>query len=196
MTLAFANTEPLTQGAKDFLARPVKQLLIGGVWRDAASGERFETTDPATGRVLAQLAQATAADVDEAVASARTALTMKDWKGLTPSARGKLLWKIAEVIDAHVEELAELETLDQGKSFKTGRFGEIPASAEQFRYFAGFCTKILGTTIPASIGYQPERKQIFAYTTREPVGVVAAITPWNSPMLMAAMKLAPALAAG
>lgn len=196
MTLAFAHIEPRTEGARAFLARARKQILIDGIWRDAASGCWFETADPASGRVLAELAEGTATDVDEAVASARAALTSAAWKGLTPSARGRLLWKIAELIDAHVEELAELETLDQGKSFKTGRFGEIPASAEQFRYFAGFCTKILGTTIPTSIGYQPEGKQIFAYTTREPVGVVAAITPWNSPMLMAAMKLAPALAAG
>lgn len=196
MTLAFANTEPRTEGARAFLANSHKQLLIDGEWRDATSARRFEAVDPATGRVLAEIAEGTSADVDEAVASARAALSAKAWRGLTPSARGKLLWKIAERIEAHVEELAELETLDQGKSFKTGRFGEIPASAEQFRYFAGFCTKILGTTIPTSIGYQPEGKQIFAYTTREPVGVVAAIVPWNSPMLMAAMKLAPALAAG
>ncbi|MCM2400599.1 aldehyde dehydrogenase family protein [Rhizobium sp. S153] len=196
MTITIKTPEPRSEGARAFLARRQKQILIDGVWRDAGSGKRFETFDPASGRPLAELAEATASDVDEAVASARAALTSKEWKGMTPSARGKLLWKIAELIDAHVEELAELETLDQGKSFKTGRFGEIPASAEQFRYFAGFCTKILGTTIPTSIAYQPEGKQIFAYTTREPVGVVAAITPWNSPMLMAAMKLAPALAAG
>ncbi len=196
MTITIKTPEPRSEGARAFLARRQKQILIDGVWRDAGIGHRFETFDPASGKLLAELAEATASDVDEAVASARAALTSKEWKGMTPSARGKLLWKIAELIDAHVEELAELETLDQGKSFKTGRFGEIPASAEQFRYFAGFCTKILGTTIPTSIAYQPEGKQIFAYTTREPVGVVAAITPWNSPMLMAAMKLAPALAAG
>ncbi len=196
MTITINTPEPRSEGARAFLARRQKQILIDGVWRDAGSGQRFETFDPASGRLLAELAEATASDVDEAVASARTALTSKEWKGMTPSARGKLLWKIAELIDAHVEELAELETLDQGKSFRTGRFGEIPASAEQFRYFAGFCTKILGTTIPTSIAYQPEGREIFAYTTREPVGVVAAITPWNSPMLMAAMKLAPALAAG
>lgn len=196
MTITIKTPEPRSEGARAFLARRQKQILIDGVWRDAGSGKRFETFDPASGKLLAELAEATASDVDEAVASARTALTSKEWKGMTPSARGKLLWKIAELIDAHVEELAELETLDQGKSFRTGRFGEIPASAEQFRYFAGFCTKILGTTIPTSIAYQPEGREIFAYTTREPVGVVAAITPWNSPMLMAAMKLAPALAAG
>ncbi|MCL6707665.1 aldehyde dehydrogenase family protein [Pseudomonas sp. R2.Fl] len=196
MTIAITNPEPRTEGARAFLARREKQILIDGVWRDAGSGKRFETFDPASGRLLAEIAEATPADIDAAVASARAALTSKEWRGMTPSTRGKLLWRIAELIDAHVEELAELETLDQGKSYKTGRFGEIPASAEQFRYFAGFCTKILGTTIPTSIAYQPEGRQIFAYTTREPIGVVAAITPWNSPMLMAAMKLAPALAAG
>lgn len=196
MTVTIRSFEPKTEGAKTFLAGPAKQILIDGVWRDAEGGRTFLSEDPATGRPLAEIAEASAADVDEAVAAARQALKSPDWKGMTPSARGKLLWRIAELIDAHVEELAELETLDQGKSFKTGRFGEIPASAEQFRYFAGFCTKILGTTIPTSIAYQPAGKQIFAYTSREPVGVVAAITPWNSPMLMAAMKLAPALAAG
>lgn len=177
MTLALDPIGPKNEGTKAFLARRRKQILIGGFWRDAGSRQWFETADPATGEVLAELAEGTAADVDEAVASARAALTSQAWKGLTPSQRGRLLWKIAELIDAHAEELAELETLDQGKSFKTSRFAEIPASAEQFRYFAGFCTKILGTTIPTSIGYQPQGKQIFAYTTREPVGVVAAITP-------------------
>lgn len=196
MTLAITTPTPKTEGARAFLAKPRKQILIDGQWHDAGAGGTFETLDPASGQMLALLAEGTADDVDAAVASARQALTSPEWRQLTPSARGKLLWKIADLIDAHVEELAELETLDQGKSYKTGRFGEIPASAEQFRYFAGFCTKILGTTIPTSISYQPAGKQIFAYTTREPIGVVAAITPWNSPMLMAAMKLAPALAAG
>ncbi|NKN38677.1 aldehyde dehydrogenase family protein [Agrobacterium sp. a22-2] len=196
MTLAITTPQPKTEGARAFLAKARKQILIDGQWRDAGTGSTFETLDPASGQMLALLAEGTADDVDAAVASARQAMTSPEWRGLTPSARGKLLWKIADLIDAHVEELAELETLDQGKSYKTGRFGEIPASAEQFRYFAGFCTKILGTTIPTSISYQPAGKQIFAYTTREPIGVVAAITPWNSPMLMAAMKLAPALAAG
>jgi phenylacetaldehyde dehydrogenase len=196
MTLALTPIAPKSQGARDFLAKRRKQMLIGGTWRNSASARWFETADPATGEILAELAEGTVADVDEAVASARTALSSTAWKGLTPSQRGKLLWKIADLIDTHADELAELETLDQGKSLRTSRLAEIPASAEQFRYFAGFCTKILGTTIPTSISYQPAGKQIFAYTTREPVGVVAAITPWNSPLLMAAMKLAPALGAG
>jgi phenylacetaldehyde dehydrogenase len=196
MTIAVSLPDPASPGAKAFLADRTKKILIDGEWVASTSGRTFATHDPASGKELAELAEATREDVDLAVAAARRALTSAEWRGMTPSARGKLLWKIAELIEAHVEELAELETLDQGKSYKTGRFGEIPASAEQFRYFAGFTTKILGTTIPTSIAYQPAGKQIFAYTTREPIGVVAAITPWNSPMLMAAMKLAPALAAG
>jgi phenylacetaldehyde dehydrogenase len=196
MTIPISMPEASSAGAKAFLADKTKRLLIDGAWTAASGGRTFETHDPASGQLLAAIAEASVEDVNDAVASARRALSSPEWKGMTPSARGKLLWKIADLIDAHVDELAELETLDQGKSFRTGRFGEIPASAEQFRYYAGFATKILGTTIPTSIGYQPAGKQIFAYTTREPVGVVAAITPWNSPMLMAAMKLAPALAAG
>jgi phenylacetaldehyde dehydrogenase len=193
MTTLFEAT---TSGARAFLAVPARRMLIGGRWVTAADSATFASHDPATGSHLAEIAQGTAQDVDAAVAAARKALSAPEWKGMTPSARGKLLWRIAELIDAHVDELAELETLDQGKTLRTGRFGEIPASAEQFRYYAGFATKILGTTIPTSIAYQPPGKQIFAYTTREPIGVVAAITPWNSPMLMAAMKLAPALASG
>jgi phenylacetaldehyde dehydrogenase len=188
--------ETVTPATRAFLDGPARRMLIGGRWVAAAGGATFASHDPATGSHLAEIAQGTAQDVDAAVAAARKALSAPEWKGMTPSARGKLLWRIAELIDAHVDELAELETLDQGKTLRTGRFGEIPASAEQFRYYAGFATKILGTTIPTSIAYQPPGKQIFAYTTREPIGVVAAITPWNSPMLMAAMKLAPALAAG
>ena len=196
MTIHLAPVAPRMPGTIAFLAEPDKRLLIDNRWVAAAGGASFESRDPATGALLARLAEAGPADVDAAVAAARSAFNGKAWRGLTPSARGKLLWRLAERIEAHADELAEIETLDQGKSFRTGRFGEIPAAAEQFRYYAGFATKILGTTIPTSIAHQPEGKQVFAYTTREPIGVVAAIVPWNSPLLMAAMKLAPALAAG
>jgi phenylacetaldehyde dehydrogenase len=115
---------------------------------------------------------------------------------MTPAERAKILWKVGDLIDAHIDELAELETLDQGKPIWVGRYAEIPGAAEQFRYFAGQATKLEGATIPTSINYQPPGRQVFAYTVKEPVGVVAAIVPWNSPLIMAAMKLAPALAAG
>lgn len=196
MTVHFTRTTAETEDAKAFLATGPKQLLIDGKWIDASSGETFETRDPATLHTLAQIARGTATDADKAVASARASFEETRWRGMTPSARGRLLWKVGDLIDQHADALAELETLDQGKIWGTSRFAEIPASAEQFRYFAGFATKISGQTITPSITYQPPGKQVVAHTLREPVGVVAAITPWNSPLLMAAMKLAPALAAG
>jgi phenylacetaldehyde dehydrogenase len=179
-----------------FLATREKRLLIDGTWVPASGGRTFPTADPATGQVLADIALGSKSDVDAAVAAARRALTASAWHAMTPSARGRLLWSIGEAIDAHADELAELETLDQGKTLRTGRLGEVPAAAEQFRYYAGFTTKILGQTIPTSISNQPAGYRVVAHTRREPVGVVAAIVPWNSPLLMAAMKLAPALAAG
>ncbi|MCX5496397.1 aldehyde dehydrogenase family protein [Kaistia dalseonensis] len=196
MTIHVVPIAPKTEGARAFLGEQKKRLLIDGAWTAPASGRHFASVDPATGQILAEIAEGDAGDVDAAVASARRAFTSKEWRGMSPTDRGRLLTRIADLIEAHADELAEIETLDQGKSYKTARFGEIPASAAQFRYFGGFANKILGQTIPTSIGYQPAGKQIFAYTTREPIGVVAAITPWNSPLLMASMKLAPALAAG
>ena len=196
MTILARVPEPANEAARAFLSRQKKQHLIAGEWRDASDGGLLDAFDPANGRLLAHLARGTSADVDAAVAAARAAFESDSWRGMTPSARGKLLWRVGELIDRHADELSELEVLDQGKSLKTARLGEIPASAEQFRYFAGFATKILGTTIPTSIAHQPAGRKIFAYTSREPIGVVAAITPWNSPLLMTAMKLAPALAAG
>ncbi|WP_159587298.1 aldehyde dehydrogenase family protein [Chelativorans xinjiangense] len=196
MAIIIRNSEPAYAGTRSLLASSPCRHLIGGRWVDASDGATFETHDPASGRLLARLACGTEDDADRAVEAARAALRNESWREMTPSARGKLLWRIAELIDTYADELAELETLDQGKPFKTGRLGEIPAAAEQFRYFAGFATKILGSTIPTSIAHQPAGRKIFSYTTREPVGVVAAIVSWNSPLLMAAMKLAPALTAG
>jgi len=194
MTLSVTPHAPKTEGARAFLAGGAKQILIDGEW--LATTETFETTDPATGARLATLARAGAPEAEAAVAAAQAALSRPDWAQMLPMARGALLWKIADAIEAHADELAELESLDQGKTFATARFGEIPGAIAQFRYYAGYASKILGTTITPSIGYAPKGKQVMAYTRREPIGVVAAITPWNSPMLMAAMKLAPALCAG
>jgi len=182
--------------AARFLASGTKKLLIGGEWVAARSGETFETSDPATGEVLAEIARGGNADVADAVAAARSAFTSPEWRGMTPNDRAALLWRIADLIEQNADQLAQLETLDQGKAWRTGRLGEIPSAINNFRYYAGWATKLLGETIPTSLRRQPPGKQVFAYTTREPVGVVAAIVPWNSPLLMAAMKLAPALAAG
>ena len=186
-------TEPSTPAARSFLGGR-KGHLIDGRW--VVGGDRFETRDPATQRVLAELERGTPADADTAVAAARKSFEDGRWRHLPPAARGKALWALADLIDEHADALAEIETLDQGKTWATSRFAEIPAAAAQFRYFAGFATKIAGQTITPSITHQPEGRKVLAHTLREPVGVVAAITPWNSPLLMAAMKLAPALAAG
>jgi phenylacetaldehyde dehydrogenase len=183
-------------GTRRFLERPSLKMLIGDDWVDAASGRMIDAIDPATGTVLARFSAAGKADVDRAVVAARAAFDSGAWVRLLPSERAKILWRIGDLIDTHAEELAELETLDQGKPIWVGRYAEIPGAAEQFRYFAGQTVRLEGQTIPTSIAYQQAGKQIFAYTQKEAVGVVAAIIPWNSPLIMAAMKLAPALAAG
>jgi phenylacetaldehyde dehydrogenase len=187
---------PQTAGARAFLAARRKRLLIGGRWVDAQSGRTLESINPATGEVLAEIAAGEAADVDLAVAAARAAFLDPSWRGMTGAVRARLLWKLADLMEAALEELAELETLDQGKPAWIGRYAEIPGGIEQFRYFAGEATRLEGTTIPTSINYQPPGRRIFAYTVKEPVGVVGAIVPWNSPIVLTAMKLAPAFAAG
>ena len=187
---------PTNPGVKAFLGTQEKQLLLDNQWVSPIGGEYFATLDPATGGTLAQIARGAPGDVDAAVASARAAFMGAQWRALTPAARAQVLWRIGELIDAHIDELAELETLDQGKPLGVARWAEIPGAAEQFRYFAGLCTKLEGSVIPSSIGYQPPGKRVHSYTTKEPVGVVAAITPWNSPLILTAMKLAPALCAG
>ncbi|MBU3671616.1 MAG: aldehyde dehydrogenase family protein [Sinobacteraceae bacterium] len=171
-------------------------MLIGGEWLEAQGGERLESLNPATGKVLASIPSGDARDVDLAVRAAREALNSPAWRDLTGAQRARLLWKMADLMEAHLDELAELESLDQGKPVWVGKYAEIPGGIEQFRYFAGEATKIEGTTIPTSINYQPAGKKIFAYTAKEPIGVVGAIVPWNSPIVLTCMKIAPALAAG
>lgn len=186
---------PLSENVRAFLARQKggTRLLINGEWV-AAGGEAFATVDPATGEQLAMIGRSTDADVDAAVAAAKSAFPA--WSSTVPVERARILWKIADLIEQHVDELAELETLDQGKPLFVGRWAEIPGAINQFRFFAGQAMAIEGNTIESSINYQPPGKQISSWTVREPVGVVAAIVPWNSPLVLTAMKLAPALAAG
>ncbi len=196
MKLHMARTDAASAAARAFLHQSDKRLLIDGEWVEPVDGERMMTIDPATGTELGSIAIAGQADVDAAVASARAALQANSWSGLTPAQRGALLWRLADLMEQRLEELAELETLDQGKPLGVGFYAEIPGAVGQFRYFAGQATKIQGDTIPTSIDYQPPGKRVFAYTLPQPVGVVAAIVPWNSPLVLTAMKLAPALAAG
>jgi phenylacetaldehyde dehydrogenase len=176
--------------AASFLGRK-HQLLIGGRFVGSRSGKTFETYDPGTGRVIARVAEADAADVDLAVAAARQAFEGGAWAAMTPSERGRLIWRLADLLDQHGQEFAELETLNNGKPLASALRGDVAGSVDMFRYMAGWATKITGETI--NIG-PPGR--FHAYTLREPIGVVGQIIPWNSPLLMAAWKLGPALATG
>ncbi|MEJ6009791.1 aldehyde dehydrogenase family protein [Novosphingobium aquae] len=186
----------LGQSNREFLARRAggEGLLIGSAWRSAAGGATFATLDPATGIETGRIAAAGAADVSDAVDAARAALP--GWRATLPVDRARVLWAIADILEREIDALAELETLDQGKPLFIGRWAEIPGAINQFRFFAGQAMAIEGNSIESSIGYQPAGKQMRSWTVREAVGVVAAIVPWNSPLVLTAMKLAPALAAG
>src|SRR5881396_1462422 len=165
-----------------------KQLFINNEWRDAAGGKTIEVVNPATEEVIAEVASADKSDVDAAVAAARAALD-GPWGKLSARERGKLIWKIGEKLLEKADEIARLETLHNGKPIFESRQIEVPAAAECFQYFAGWADKIHGETVPVKGNY-------LTYTLREPVGVVAAIVPWNFPLLLTAWKVAPALACG
>jgi phenylacetaldehyde dehydrogenase len=171
------------------------QMLINGKWVEAASGKTFATYDPATGEILARVAEGDHVDIDHAVNAARAAFDHGPWRKFTPSERGRAIWKLADLIEENLEELAEIESLDNGKPLKIARAADVPLAVDLFRYMAGWATKIEGNTIPISVPYTPGA-QYLAYTVREPVGVVGQIIPWNFPLLMAAWKLGPALATG
>ena len=184
------NTQ-LLPAVSSFLSSP-KQLLIDGEWVDAKDGKTFDTVNPATEDVLVKVAQASAVDADRAVVAARNAFEPgSPWSKMSPRDRSHLLWRIGDMIDERVEEFAQLESLDNGKSLASAR-GDVGVAAELFRYFAGWATKMEGTTIPMSV---PGR-EFHAYTRREAIGVVAGIVPWNFPLTMAAFKIIPSITAG
>ena len=185
---------PIHQQVLTFVGAP-RKMLIGGKWFEAASGKTFPTYNPATGEILAHVAEGNSADIDRAVIAARNAFESGPWRTLTGSKRGRLIWKLADLLESHLEEFAQLESLDNGKPIGEARVGDVPLAVDLFRYMAGWTTKIEGNTIPISVPYTPGAKYL-AYTLREPVGVVGQIIPWNFPLLMAAWKLGPALAAG
>ena len=179
----------------DAFVSTTRQLFIDGQWVDAASGETFETTNPATGETLATVAAGDVSDIDRAVRAARRAFEDGPWGCLTPSDRGRIIWKIGDLILDHLDELAQLETLDNGKPYSVARVADVPLAADLFHYMAGWATKIEGNSINISVPYAPGAN-FHAYTMREPIGVVGQIVPWNFPLLMAAWKLGPALATG
>lgn len=165
------------------------QMLIGGRWVESSSGNNIDSVNPYTAEVWATVPRATEADVDRAVAAARDAFTSPAWRGITATARGRLLTRFADLVSEHADEIAVVESTDNGKLI-TEMGGQLNYIPEWFRYFGGMADKIEGTVIPI------DKPGVLNYTRREPLGVVAAITPWNSPLLLASWKLAPALAAG
>ena len=172
-----------------FVSAPVRKMLIDGKWLEAASGRSFETPNPATGDVLARVAEGDQEDIDRAVRAARRVFDEGKWARMRPAERQRLLLRIADLIEQNGDELAQLETLDNGKPLAESRHVDIPAAAETFRYYAGWVNKIYGETNPSDEAF-------FNFTLREPVGVCGQIIPWNFPLLMAAWKLGPALACG
>jgi acyl-CoA reductase-like NAD-dependent aldehyde dehydrogenase len=165
------------------------RLLINNEWIDAE--KHFGTVNPATGEVLTQIAEASKQDVNRAVEAARRALEDRGgaWRKMSASERGRLIWKLADLVEKNIDELAELETLDNGKPIFESRYVDLPMVADVLRYYAGLATKIHGDTVNTN-------ETAFTYTLREPVGVVGMIVPWNFPLLLASWKLGPALACG
>src|ERR1700736_2854797 len=189
-----ASARLLDENVSSFVSKTQK-ILINGKWVEAASGKTFDTYNPATGEVLARIAEGDREDINRAVKAARTAFETGRWSQLTASERGRLIWKLADLLEENLEGFAELESLDNGKPLKIARAADVPLAVDLFRYMAGWATKIEGNTIPISVPYTPGAKYL-AYTVREPVGVVGQIIPWNFPLLMAAWKLGPALTTG
>src|SRR5665811_14729 len=187
------STTQMDSRVQEFVGKP-RKMFINGKWVNSASGKTFPSYNPATGEVLAQVAEGDREDIDRAVKAARRAFESGPWHEMTPSQRGRLIWKLGDLIEEHLEEFAQLESLDNGKPLSVARVADVPLAADLFRYMAGWATKIEGNTIPISAG--GGGTQFLAYTVREPVGVVGQIIPWNFPLLMAAWKLGPALATG
>ncbi len=181
----------LNSKTAEFFSRQ-HRMLIDGRFVLAASGKTFPVYNPATGEVVAQVPEAETEDVDRAVIAARRAFDEGPWtRKMSNSERGQLLWKLADLLQENLEEFAEIESLDNGKPLSVARVADVPLAVDMFRYMAGWATKITGSTLSFST------PGIFhSYTMREPIGVVGQIIPWNFPLLMAAWKLAPALAAG
>ncbi len=189
MTVAVSKPA-LGKDAQSFLAKK-HRMLIDGKWVEAKSGQTFPVEDPATQETIGQVPAGDKADIDLAVAAARRAFEGKAWSRMLPADRAKLVWRIGDLLEKHADEFAELEALDNGKPVTNARRDDIDGSIGMFRYMSGWATRLNGETIPVS-----SKGNWHCYTMREPVGVVGQIIPWNFPLMMAAWKLAPALAAG
>ncbi len=194
MTALRNDLGSLHEASREFLSEP-RKMLIGDAWVDAASGKSFPVIDPSSGEEIARVPEGEAEDIDRAVKAARAAFESGPWADVKPAERERLLWRLAELIEENADELAELESVDNGKSVMFARMGDVSLAVSYVRYIAGWATKIHGKTIEATIPFVPDGK-FFSYAAREPVGVVGAIVPWNFPLVMAVWKLGPALATG
>ena len=192
--LMTAAAPAASAATREFLAQRHK-LLIDGEWVEADFGRRFDVKNPADEQVLATVAEGDKEDIDRAVAAARRAFESGPWPMMTPSQRGRLLWKLADLLEAHTDEVAEIESLDNGKPRAVAAAADVPLAVDLFRYMAGWATKVEGDTLNISVPYL-KGAEFHSYTLREPIGVVGQIIPWNFPLLMAAWKLGPALAVG
>lgn len=177
-----------------FLGKP-HRLLIDGAWTDAIGSKSFQVRDPSSDRVISTVAMGEAADIDRAVAAARRAFADSDWARMKPVDRERILHRIADLIERDIDELAELESIDNGKSMRIARHVDLKHALEVWRYMAGWPTKLEGQTLPISGTLVPGQEYV-AFSQREPIGVVGAIIAWNFPFLLATWKIAPALAAG
>jgi phenylacetaldehyde dehydrogenase len=189
--MATLSIDPLvSRTTADFVSQE-HRMYIDGRFVAAASGKTFPVYNPATGDVITHVPEAEEEDVNRAVLAARRAFDDGPWTRLSPSERGRMLWKLGDLLEQNLNEFAEIESVDNGKPYSVARVADVPLAVDMFRYMAGWATKISGTTLPLSAGYD-----FHSYTMREPIGVVAQIIPWNFPLLMAVWKLAPALACG
>lgn len=185
-----ATLQRLGSAAMAFIDKP-KHLFIDGQWIPAINGKTFDVVDPATGIVFDRVAEGEAVDIDRAVAAARKAFDSGPWASMSPAERGRLVWRLGDLLEAHADEFAELEALDNGKPVTDARWGDVAFSCDLLRYMAGWSTKLNGESIPLSTS-----SPFHAYTLRLPVGVCGQIVPWNFSLMMAVWKIAPALATG
>jgi len=189
--MATLTIDPRVSGnTADFISQQ-HQMYIDGRFVQAVSGKSFAVFNPATGEVITEVPEADAEDINRAVLAARRAFDEGPWPRMSPSERGRMIWKLGDLLGQHNDEFAEIESLDNGKPFSVARVADVPLAVDMFHYMAGWATKISGKTLPLSAGHD-----FHSYTQREPIGVVGQIIPWNFPLLMAAWKLAPALSCG
>jgi len=188
------NSHSISDAASSFLASP-RKMLIGGSWCEAVSGKRIDVRNPATASIISSVPDSAAEDIDVAVRAARKTFESSPWRSARPVDRERWLLKLADLVEANAKQIAEIETLDNGKPLVIAERVDVPSAVDFLRYSAGWATKIEGTTVDLSVP-AIRRSEFFGYTKREPVGVVGSIIPWNFPLLMAVWKIGPALATG